>query len=95
MSSKGFGCVGVFDASGALVGIITDGDLRRHLASNMIVDTPVEEVMTRAPRTIAPDALVAEALELISRKISALLVVENGDVVGIVHFHDLLRVGAA
>jgi arabinose-5-phosphate isomerase len=51
--------------------------------------------MTRAPRTIAPDALVAEALELISRKISALLVVENGDVVGIVHFHDLLRVGAA
>ena len=49
--------------------------------------------MTRAPRTIAPDALVAEALELISRKISALLVVENGEVVGIVHFHDLLRVG--
>jgi arabinose-5-phosphate isomerase len=95
MSSKGFGCVGVFDEREALVGIITDGDLRRHLASNMIVDTPVEEVMTRAPRTIAPDALVAEALELISRKISALLVVENGDVVGIVHFHDLLRVGAA
>jgi len=95
MSSKGFGCVGVFDGRGALVGIITDGDLRRHLRSNMIVDTPVEEVMTRAPRTIAPDALVAEALEIISRKISALLVVENGDVVGIVHFHDLLRVGAA
>jgi arabinose-5-phosphate isomerase len=61
----------------------------------MLVDTPVEEVMTRSPRTIAPDALVAEALELISRKISALLVVENGNVVGIVHFHDLLRVGAA
>jgi len=95
MSSKGFGCVGVFDGAGALVGIITDGDLRRHLRSNMLVDTPVEEVMTRAPRTIAPDALVAEALELVSRKISALLVVENGDVVGIVHFHDLLRLGAA
>jgi arabinose-5-phosphate isomerase len=95
MSSKGFGCVGVFDGRGALVGIITDGDLRRHLRSNMIVDTPVEEVMTRAPRTIAPDALVAEALEIISRKISALLVVEEGDVVGIVHFHDLLRLGAA
>jgi arabinose-5-phosphate isomerase len=95
MSSKGFGCVGVFDTRGALVGIITDGDLRRHLRSNMIVDTPVEEVMTRAPRTIAPDALVAEALEIISRKISALLVVEEGDVVGIVHFHDLLRLGAA
>jgi len=95
MSSKGFGCVGVFDGSQALVGIITDGDLRRHLKSNMTVDTPVEEVMTRAPRTIAPDALVAEALEIISRKISALLVVEEGDVVGIVHFHDLLRLGAA
>jgi arabinose-5-phosphate isomerase len=65
------------------------------LKSNLIVDTPVEEVMTRSPRTISPDALVAEALELISRKISALLVVEEGEVVGIVHFHDLLRVGAA
>ncbi len=95
MSSKGFGCVGVFDNSGALVGIITDGDLRRHLRSHKIVDTPVEEVMTHAPRTIAPDALVAEALELLSRKISALLVVEAGEVVGIIHFHDLLGVGAA
>ena len=95
MSSKGFGCVGVFDQGGALVGIITDGDLRRHLRSNLLVDTPVEEVMTRSPRTIAPDALVAEALELISRKISALLVVEAGEVVGIVHFHDLLGSGAA
>jgi len=95
MTSKGFGCVAVFAEGGRLAGIITDGDLRRHLSSNLIVDTPVEEVMTRAPRTIAPDALVAEALEIISHKISALLVVEAGEVVGIVHFHDLLRVGAA
>jgi arabinose-5-phosphate isomerase len=95
MSSKGFGCVGVFDESAALVGIITDGDLRRHLKSNLIVDTPVEEVMTRSPRTIGPEALVAEALEIVSRKIQALLVVEEGEVVGIVNFHDLLRVGAA
>jgi arabinose-5-phosphate isomerase len=95
MSSKGFGCVGVFEASGALAGIITDGDLRRHLRSNLLLDTPVEEVMTRSPRTIPSDSLVAEALELISRKISALLVVDHGEVVGIVHFHDLLRVGAA
>jgi arabinose-5-phosphate isomerase len=85
----------VFDETAALLGIITDGDLRRHLRSNLIVDTPVEEVMTRTPRTISPDALVAEALEIISHKISALLVVEEGRVVGIVHFHDLLRVGAA
>ena len=95
MTTKGFGCVGVFDDAGALVGIVTDGDLRRHLKSHQIVDTPVEEVMTRSPRTIAPDALVAEALELVSRKISALLVVEAGEVVGIIHFHDLLGVGAA
>jgi arabinose-5-phosphate isomerase len=94
ISAKGFGCVGVFDADARLVGIITDGDLRRHMKSDLM-DMPVTEVMTRAPRTIAPDALVAEALEVISHKISALLVVEAGRrVVGIVHFHDLLRLGA-
>jgi arabinose-5-phosphate isomerase len=95
MSSKGFGCVGVFDASGALAGIITDGDLRRHLRSHLLMDTPVEEVMTRSPRVIGPDALAAEALKMISRKIQALLVVEDAKVVGIVNFHDLLRIGAA
>ncbi|MFZ0209447.1 MAG: KpsF/GutQ family sugar-phosphate isomerase [Roseiarcus sp.] len=95
MSSKGFGCVGVFDPEGGLAGIITDGDLRRHLESNLLMDTPVEEVMTRSPRTIAPEALAAEALKIISRKIQALLVVEAGEVVGIVNFHDLLRIGAA
>ena len=94
MSAKGFGCVGVFDAKGVLAGIITDGDLRRHLKTTSIVDTPVDAVMTRSPRTVGSDALVAEALELISRKISALLVVDEGEVVGIVHFHDLMRVGA-
>ncbi len=95
MTSKGFGCAGVFDAAGALAGIITDGDLRRHLRRNLSLDTPVEEVMTRQPRTIAPEALVAEALEKISRQGQALLVVEAGEVVGIVNFHDLLRHGAA
>ena len=94
ISSKGFGCVAVFDKSGALAGIITDGDLRRHFAATPAVDTLVEKVMTRKPRTIAPDSLAAEALELISKKISALLVVERGEVVGIVHFHDLMRLGA-
>jgi arabinose-5-phosphate isomerase len=94
ISSKGFGCVGVFDDADALVGIITDGDLRRHLKTNLLLDTPVESVMTRSPRVIASDALVAEALERLSKKISALLVVEHGRVAGIVHFHDLLRVGA-
>jgi len=95
MTSKGFGCVGVFTAEGTLAGLITDGDLRRSLRRNLGMDTPVEQVMTKRPRTIEPDALVAEALEAISHKISNLLVVEAGEVVGIVHFHDLLRLGAA
>ena len=95
MTSKGFGCVGVFKVDGTLAGLITDGDLRRHLRGARGLETPVEDVMTRHPRVIAPDALVAEALEVISHKISNLLVVEAGDVVGIVHFHDLLRHGAA
>ena len=94
MTSKGFGCVAAFDEAGKLVGIVTDGDLRRHLKSDFSLDRPVARVMTRKPRTIAPDALVAEALEKISRKISALLVVEDEAVVGIVHFHDLMRIGA-
>ncbi len=93
MTTKGFGCVAVFDDD-RLAGIVTDGDLRRHLKADFSLDTPVASVMTRKPRTIAPDALVAEALESISHKISALLVVEKGAVVGIVHFHDLMRIGA-
>ncbi len=92
MSSKGFGCVAVFDGQ-TLAGIVTDGDLRRRLKADFSLDTPVASVMTKKPRTIAPDALVAEALEEISHKISALLVVERGAVVGIVHFHDLMRIG--
>ncbi len=94
MTSKGFGCVAVFEGGDRLVGIITDGDLRRHITPGFSLDTQVADIMTRSPRTIAPDALVAEALECISHKISALLVAERGAVVGIVHFHDLMRIGA-
>jgi arabinose-5-phosphate isomerase len=94
MTSKGFGCVAVFEDGGRLAGIITDGDLRRHLKPDFSLDTPVARVMTRKPRTIAPGALIEEALESISHKISALLVADKGAVVGIVHFHDLMRIGA-
>jgi arabinose-5-phosphate isomerase len=94
MTSKGFGCVAVFEDAGRLAGILTDGDLRRHLKPNFSLDTPVSAVMTSRPRTITPDALVAEALEQISHKIQALLVVERGQVVGIVNFHDLMGIGA-
>jgi len=95
ISSRGFGCVAVCDSQDRVIGIITDGDLRRHMRSDLMA-APAASVMTRAPRTISPNALVAEALEMISRNISALLVVENDlRLIGIVHFHDLLRIGAA
>jgi arabinose-5-phosphate isomerase len=96
ISQKGFGCLGVVDDRGRLVGIVTDGDLRRHLTGGDILSRPVDEVMTREPKTIAPDALVATALEILnSAAITALLVVEEREPVGIVHMHDLLRIGAA
>ncbi|MGE3150305.1 MAG: SIS domain-containing protein [Pseudorhodoplanes sp.] len=89
------GCVGIVDAEGRLVGIITDGDLRRQMRPDLL-DRPVEEIMTRAPRTVRPDQLVSEALELLNTsKVSVLLVVENERPIGIVHFHHLLRAGAA
>jgi len=95
ISSKRVGCVCVLDKDHRLVGIVTDGDLRRHMRS-VLWDSPVESLMTRSPRTIAPDALVAEALEFISHNISVLPVIDDDrHVVGVVHFHDLLRVGAA
>jgi arabinose-5-phosphate isomerase len=95
ISQKRFGCLGIVDEAGDLVGIITDGDLRRHLSGD-IFERPVEDVMTPDPKTIAPDALVASALEVLnSASIMALLVVEDRKPVGIVHMHDLLRIGAA
>jgi len=95
MSTKGFGCVGITDASGNLTGIITDGDLRRHMRPNLL-EARVDEVMTHSPKTIGPDQLASEALELInSSKITTLIVAEAGKAVGIVHFHDLLRAGVA
>ena len=95
MSTKGFGCVGVIDPGGSLVGIITDGDLRRHMRSNLL-DAEVDAVMTRAPKTVRPDQLASEALEIInSSKITALIVADAGMPVGIVNVHDLLRAGVA
>jgi arabinose-5-phosphate isomerase len=95
MSAKGFGCIGITDAAGRLVGIITDGDLRRHMRADLL-EAHVDDVMTRGPKVVRPDQLVSEALELLnSQKITALFVVEADRPVGIVHFHDLLRVGAA
>src|SRR5580700_1835490 len=95
MSAKGFGCVGITDADGFIVGIITDGDLRRHMGPDLL-ETEVGAVMTKAPKTIAPQQLASEALEILnSSKITALLVAEEQRPVGIIHLHDLLRAGLA
>jgi arabinose-5-phosphate isomerase len=95
MTAKGFGCVGITDARGSLVGIITDGDLRRHM-SNELIEAKVDAVMTRAPKTVRPDQLMSETLELLNAsKVTALFVVDGGKPVGIIHVHDLLRAGAA
>ncbi|MEP0941843.1 MAG: KpsF/GutQ family sugar-phosphate isomerase [Rhizobiaceae bacterium] len=96
ISEKGFGCVGVVEGEN-LIGIITDGDLRRSLSTSLL-DEKVDDVMTVAPQTINGDMLTAEALELINSrevKITALWVTDGQKPVGILHLHDLLRVGAA
>lgn len=95
MSAKGFGCVAVTEPNGKLAGVITDGDLRRHMGAHLL-QTPVDAVMTASPKTVRPNQLVGEALQLLNAsKITALIVVEAGRPVGIVHFHDLLRAGVA
>lgn len=95
MTSKGFGCVGITDACGDLVGIVTDGDLRRHMRADLMTAS-VDEVMTANPRTIRSDLLASEALEILnSSKITALIITNGKTPVGIVHLHDILRAGVA
>jgi arabinose-5-phosphate isomerase len=95
MSSKGLGCVGVTDEGGHLVGIITDGDLRRNLSSDVLM-RPVETLMTKAPKWIDEGAFAGAALQVLNvQKITALFVVSGERPVGLVHLHDLLRVGVA
>lgn len=92
---KGFGSVIVANPDGTLAGIVTDGDLRRNLRPDLRT-LPVSDIMTRTPRTIAPDDLLATALEIQeTSKITALIVVENQRPIGLVHYLDLLRAGAA
>jgi arabinose-5-phosphate isomerase len=98
MTGKRFGCVGVIDEAGLLVGIITDGDLRRRMkVSHDLLAEPVELVMTPRPMTITPDTMAAEALALLNEtKRSVVLVVDDRlKPVGIIHLHDLYRVGVA
>ena len=96
MTEKSFGCLGVIDEAGLLVGIITDGDLRRHMSRNL-VDLTASEVMTARSLTVSPDALASEALEILNeKKITSIFAVDDdGRPVGLVHIHDLLRIGVA
>jgi len=96
MTQKSFGCVGVVDAGGVLYGIITDGDLRRHMEGDLLARR-AGEVMTHAPLTIRPGILAAEALRVMNeKKITSLFVVDEAKrAVGILHLHDCLRAGVA
>ncbi|MBT7509079.1 MAG: KpsF/GutQ family sugar-phosphate isomerase [Rhodospirillaceae bacterium] len=95
MTTKRFGCAGIVDADGALIGVITDGDLRRNMGDRLLAES-AGDVMTGGARTIGPDALASEALAIMnSLSITNLFVVEDGVPVGIVHIHDCLRAGVA
>ncbi len=96
MTAKSFGCLGACDGDGRLIGVVTDGDLRRHMGARLL-GLPVAEVMHQSPRTIAAAALAAEALGLMNRTaITSLFVVDNdGRPIGFLHMHDCLRAGVA
>jgi arabinose-5-phosphate isomerase len=95
ISEKGFGVVGVVDTIGHLKGIVTDGDLRRFIASGGAA-TVIEDVMTRSPLTVKPDTLAAQVLRTMNdRKITQIFVLDGEQPVGLVHMHDLLKAGVA
>ncbi|MCB1385204.1 MAG: KpsF/GutQ family sugar-phosphate isomerase [Nitratireductor sp.] len=95
ISAKRFGCVIVVDGRGELAGIVTDGDLRRNL-TRALNTMKISDVMTAGPAVIGPDALASSAMaELNRRAITSLIVCEDNRPVGLVHMHDLLRIGVA
>lgn len=95
MSQKGFGVIGVTDADGYLDGVITDGDLRRHMEG--LLSLTAAQVMTRNPRTIGPEALAEKAVAMMNdKKITSLFVVDpegSRQAIGLIHIHDCLRAG--
>jgi arabinose-5-phosphate isomerase len=94
MTQRSYGCFGVTGPDGRLTGIVTDGDLRRNMKAELL-NLPVAAVMTRHPKTIEPDALTSEALEQLNAlKITSLFVIDEQErPIGLVHIHDLLRIG--
>ena len=95
MTAKHFGCAGVAGPDGRLIGIITDGDLRRHMAPGLL-ETKARDIMTENPVSVPRQSLVAEALGIMNNKaITSVFVVEDGMPLGIVHIHDILYSGIA
>jgi arabinose-5-phosphate isomerase len=96
ITAKSFGCAGVVDEAGKLIGIVTDGDLRRHMGDGLLAQR-VDRVMTPTPKTIRPQALAAEALgQMNEQAITSLFVVgDDWRPLGILHIHDCLRAGVA
>ena len=98
MSEKGFGCLGICDEERHLIGVITDGDLRRHMKHDLL-EKKVSDVMTTNPITIEPDRLASAALDLMNSSgaggINAIFVIDNNKPLGLLHIHDLLRLGIA
>lgn len=95
MTEKSLGCLGIVDKKGRLLGVITDGDLRRHMGADLL-KAKVDDIMTTKPKTIQAGMLASAALELINAsRITALFVVEKDAPIGIIHVHDLLRLGVA
>ena len=93
MTARSFGCAIVVDTGGRLAGIVTDGDLRRHMSPDL-PSQPVSRIMSLAPKTIRPGALAAEALGYMNdRGVTQLVVVEEDRPVGVVRMHDILRAG--
>jgi len=94
MTTKGLGMTGVVDAEGKLTGIYTDGDLRRTLANQTSIDTPIADIMTNDPITVPPDMLAAELVTVMkAKKIGALIITDNSGVVGALNMQDLLKAG--
>ena len=96
MTSKMLGCVGIVDKENHLLGIITDGDLRRFMSEN-ILQMKATDVMTRNPKVTTPDVLVAEAVNIMNnKKITQLFVIDKDNhPLGLIHLHDCLRAGVA
>ena len=91
------GCVGIVDNNGDLVGIITDGDLRRWMSPNLITEK-VSTVMTKNTKVFGPDALIVDAVNLMNntgRGITNLFVIEDKKPIGVIHIHDCLKAGVA